>query len=48
LFAARLQHRWHNPGGTVTQALILLSGFPEGEEPQAMHWRKNEKKQADE
>ncbi|MGE5250672.1 MAG: helix-turn-helix domain-containing protein [Bacteroidota bacterium] len=42
LFAARLQHRWRNPGGTVTNVLILLSGFSEGEEPQAMHWRKAE------
>jgi transcriptional regulator with XRE-family HTH domain len=42
LFAAQLQHRWHNPGGTVTNALILLSGFSEGEQPHAMHWRKGE------
>lgn len=40
LFAAQLQHRWRNPGGTVTNALILLSGFSEGEQPHAMHWRK--------
>ncbi len=44
LFAARLQHRWHNPGGTVTNALILLTGFSEGEQPHAMHWRSAEKK----
>lgn len=44
LFAAKLQHRWHNPGGTVTNALIILSGFLEGEEPQAMHWRKGDGK----
>jgi transcriptional regulator with XRE-family HTH domain len=42
LFAAQLQHRWHNPGGTVVNALILLSGFSEGERPHAMHWRKAE------
>lgn len=42
LFAAQLQHRWRNPGGTVANALILLSGFSEGEEPHAMHWRKVE------
>ena len=40
LFAAQLQHRWRNPGGTVTNALLLLCGFSEGEEPHAMHWRK--------
>lgn len=44
LFAAQLQHRWHNPGGTVTNALILLSGFSEGEQPHTMHWRSGEKK----
>jgi transcriptional regulator with XRE-family HTH domain len=42
LFAAQLQHRWHNPGGTVVNALILLSGFSEGERPHAMHWRKGD------
>ncbi len=44
LFAARLQHYWHNPGGTVANALILLSGFSEGEQPHTMHWRIAEKK----
>src|SRR5512140_1757836 len=27
LFAAKLSHRWHNPGSTVTTALLVLSGF---------------------
>ncbi len=40
LFAAHLNHRWRNPGNTVTNALIVLSGFAEGEEPHAMHWKK--------
>lgn len=40
LFAAQLNHRWRNPGNTVTNALIVLSGFSEGEEPHAMHWKK--------
>lgn len=40
LFAAHLNHRWRNIGNTVTNALIVLSGFSEGEEPQAMHWKK--------
>lgn len=44
LFAAQLQHRWQNPGGTVANALILLSGFSEGEQPHTMHWRTKEKK----
>ena len=40
LFAAQLQHKWRNSGGHVTTALIVISGFAEGEEPHAMHWKK--------
>jgi transcriptional regulator with XRE-family HTH domain len=36
LFAAHLRHRWRNPGRTVTNALILLSGFAEGRTPHAV------------
>jgi transcriptional regulator with XRE-family HTH domain len=39
LFAAQLHHRWRNPGTTVTNALIVLSGFAENETPHAMHWK---------
>jgi quercetin dioxygenase-like cupin family protein len=39
LFAAQLHHRWRNPGNTVTNVLILLSGFSEGERPNALHWK---------
>ena len=39
LFAAQLNHRWRNPGSTVTNALIVLSGFSEGERPNSMHWK---------
>ncbi|HET6845241.1 MAG TPA: cupin domain-containing protein, partial [Anaerolineales bacterium] len=35
LFAAHLRHRWRNPGKTVTNALIVLSGFEEGRSPHA-------------
>ena len=42
LFAAELNHRWRNPGNTVTNALIVLSGFLEGELPHSMHWKKVE------
>jgi len=42
LFAAQLKHRWKNPGGTVAAALIIISGFEEGEELHAMHWKKGE------
>jgi transcriptional regulator with XRE-family HTH domain len=37
LFASKLQHKWKNPGSTVTTALIIISGFAEGEVPHAMH-----------
>ena len=41
LFAAQLAHRWRNPGSTVTNALIVLSGFSEDEQPHVMHWKKD-------
>src|SRR5512142_471102 len=40
LFAAQLLHRWRNPGNTVTNVLIVLSGFAEGERPNALHFQK--------
>jgi len=40
LFAARLEHKWKNLGHTVATALIIISGFAEGEQPHAMHWKK--------
>jgi quercetin dioxygenase-like cupin family protein len=40
LFAAKLSHKWKNPGRTVANALIVLSGFAEGEHPHVMHWKK--------
>lgn len=42
LFAAHLKHKWKNPGKTVTNALIIIADFAEGEQPNAMHWRKSE------
>jgi transcriptional regulator with XRE-family HTH domain len=36
LFAAHLRHRWRNPGKTVTNALIVLSGFAEGRTPHSL------------
>ncbi|MFH1184172.1 MAG: helix-turn-helix domain-containing protein [Chloroflexota bacterium] len=36
LFAAHLRHRWRNPGRTVTNALIVLSGFAEGRTPHSL------------
>jgi transcriptional regulator with XRE-family HTH domain len=37
IFAARLRHRWRNPGNTVVNALILLSDFSEGERGLSVH-----------
>ncbi len=37
IFAAQLQHRWRNPGTTVTNAVFVLSDFQENEDPAAMH-----------
>jgi transcriptional regulator with XRE-family HTH domain len=43
LFAANLNHRWRNPGNTVTSALIILSDFSEGEKSLPMHMQPNAK-----
>ncbi len=37
LFEARLKHRWRNPGGTVTNALIIISDYAAGDHPGPMH-----------
>jgi transcriptional regulator with XRE-family HTH domain len=37
LFSATLEHQWQNPGHTVTNAIILISGFKEGESPSKYH-----------
>ncbi len=42
LFAAHLKHKWRNPGRNVATAIIIISGFEEGEELHAMHWKKGE------
>ncbi len=41
LFAAQLRHRWRNAGGTVTNALVMLSDYSESERPTAMHMVKD-------
>ncbi|MCL4270337.1 MAG: helix-turn-helix domain-containing protein [Anaerolineales bacterium] len=43
LFASKLRHRWRNPGTNVANALIIISGFAEGEHPHTMHWKKDRK-----
>ncbi|MBV6392832.1 MAG: HTH-type transcriptional regulator PuuR [Anaerolineales bacterium] len=40
LFASKLRHRWKNPSNSVANVLIVISGFAEGEEPHATHWKK--------
>jgi transcriptional regulator with XRE-family HTH domain len=42
LFASKMQHRWKNSSRNVVSALIIISGFAEGEQPNAMHWKKGE------
>jgi transcriptional regulator with XRE-family HTH domain len=42
LFASNLPHRWKNPSQHVANALIIISGFAEGEQPNVMHWKKGE------
>jgi transcriptional regulator with XRE-family HTH domain len=37
IFAAQLSHRWRNPGKSVTNAIIVLSGFEESERPGEYH-----------
>jgi len=42
LFEARLKHRWRNPGGTVTNALIIISDYVESDQPGSTHTEKSE------
>lgn len=37
VFSATLEHKWHNPGKTVTNALIILCGFHDTESPSKYH-----------
>jgi len=37
LFASKLRHRWRNSSGSVVNALIIISGFAEGEQPHVTH-----------
>ncbi len=42
IFAAQLQHRWRNPGPNVVNAIIVISGFEEGERPGDYHLASSE------
>ena len=37
IFAAHLLHRWRNAGTTVTNAIIVISSFEDGERPGEFH-----------
>ena len=37
LFEAHLRHRWRNPGGVVTNALVIISNYAVGDQPEALH-----------
>jgi transcriptional regulator with XRE-family HTH domain len=37
LFTAQLVHRWRNPGQTVANIIIVISGFEESERPVEFH-----------
>lgn len=41
IFAAHLQHRWRNPSNTVTNAVFVLSGFQDDQEPTKFHIYQN-------
>jgi transcriptional regulator with XRE-family HTH domain len=42
LFAAKLRHRWRNPGNTVVNALIMLADFSESDRGLSVHQHANE------
>ena len=37
LFAARMMHRWRNNSNKVANAIVLISGFDDGERPGSYH-----------
>jgi len=41
LFSAQLKHRWRNPGGMVSNILVLISDYVEGDQPVPMHMEKS-------
>jgi transcriptional regulator with XRE-family HTH domain len=47
VFSATLEHKWQNPGKNVTNALIILCGFREGESPSKYHLDSNPSEEND-
>ncbi len=41
LFSAQLKHRWRNSGGMVSNVLIIISDYVEGDQPMPMHMEKS-------
>lgn len=41
LFSAQLKHRWRNPGETVSNVIIVISDYAEGDQPMPMHMEKS-------
>ena len=37
IFSSQLNHRWRNTGGSVVNAIIVISGFEENERPSEYH-----------
>lgn len=37
LFSSQMNHRWRNSGGSVVNAIIVISGFDENEHPSEYH-----------
>jgi len=41
LFLAQLRHRWRNPGGQVSNILVIISDYVEGDQPMTLHTEQN-------
>ncbi len=48
MFASQLLHRWRNPGKTVANAIIVITGFEESDHPSEYHIASAMIKKADE
>lgn len=47
LFAAQLRHRWRNVGDKTAKAVIVLSGFEQGERPSEFHLSSGKKSEVE-
>jgi transcriptional regulator with XRE-family HTH domain len=44
LFAAHLRHNWRNAGGTVINAIVVISDYTEGDRSIELHWEMDDEK----